>query len=158
MEMDIRLMKRNLLVYRQELQEKGMSSLNKVMIIGNLGADPEIRNAGNGNPVCNLSVATHERWTDKEGQPQERTEWHRVVVWGPQAENCAKYLAKGRQVYVEGSLQTRKYDDKDGTTRYTTEIKAHKVNFLQGGERSPDKPQNNSRRSKKSNELTEPPF
>ena len=108
-------------------------SLNKVMIIGNLGTDPELRFTQGGQAVANFNVATNERWTDKSGQTQERTEWHRVVVWGRQAENCEKYLSKGRQVYVEGRLQTREWDDKDGNKRYTTEIVAQNVQFLSSG-------------------------
>lgn len=112
-----------------------MASLNKVTIIGNLGNDPEVRYTSSGQAVASLSVATHERWKDKDDNPQERTEWHRVSVWGRQGENCGKYLTKGRQVYVEGRLQTRKWQDKDGNDRYTTEIVAQQVLFLQGGER-----------------------
>jgi single-strand DNA-binding protein len=108
-------------------------SLNKVMIIGNLGRDPELRYTQSGSAVANLNIATNESWVDKNQQMQERTEWHRVVVWGRQAENCEKYLAKGRQVYVEGRLQTREWQDKDGVTKYTTEIVAQNVQFLSGG-------------------------
>lgn len=115
-----------------------MASVNKVIVIGNLGDDPEKRVTGSGQAVTTLRIATNERWTDKAGQKQERTEWHRVVVWGPQAENCAQYLAKGRQVYVEGRLQTRQWDDKEGVKRYTTEIVAQRVQFLggKGGEKT----------------------
>ena len=102
-----------------------MASLNKVIIIGNLGADPEVRFTGNGNPVANLRIATTERW-----QGGEKTEWHKVVVFGKQAETCKQYLTKGRQVYIEGRLQTRQWDDKDGNKRYTTEIVAVRVLFL----------------------------
>lgn len=108
-------------------------AVNKVIIIGNLGADPELRYTQTGQAVANLRIATNERWTDKDGQAQERTEWHRVVVWGRQAENCEKYLSKGRQVYIEGKLQTRDWDDRDGNKRYTTEIVAQNVQFLSGG-------------------------
>lgn len=106
-------------------------SLNKVMLIGNLGKDPEVRDV-NGKSVCTFSMATSETWNDKEGQKQERTEWHRVVVWGPQAKPCGEYLAKGRQCYVEGSIRQRQYDDKDGNTKYITEIIAQRVQFLGG--------------------------
>ena len=106
--------------------------LNKAMIIGNLGADPEVRHTQSGSAVANLSVATNEKWTDKSGQKQERTEWHKVTVWGKQAESCEKYLTKGRRVYVEGRIQTRDWEDKDGNKRYTTEIVAHTVTFLGG--------------------------
>lgn len=107
-----------------------MASMNKVILIGNLGADPEKRVTGGGQSVANFNVATTDRWTDKDGQRQERTEWHRIVVWGPQADNCAQYLAKGRQVYVEGSLRTRQWEDRDGNKRYTTEVVAQRVLFL----------------------------
>lgn len=107
--------------------------VNKVIIIGNLGSDPELRYTQGGQAVCNFRVATSDRWKDKDGNVQERTEWHRIVVWGRQAENCEKYLSRGRQVYVEGSLQTREWEDKDGNKRYTTEIKAHNVQFIGGG-------------------------
>jgi single-strand DNA-binding protein len=120
-----------------------MGSVNKVILIGNLGADPELKYTPTGNrPVCNLSVATNEVFKDKTGQRQERTEWHRVTVWGEQAENCHKFLAKGRSVYVEGRLQTRSWDDKEGKKRYSTEIVADRVVFLssaagEGGARRP---------------------
>jgi single-strand DNA-binding protein len=104
-----------------------MASLNKVTLIGNLGADPEVRFTGSGQPVANFSIATTEKW-----QGGEKTEWHRVVVFGKQAENCKEYLSKGRQVYVEGRLQTRQWDDKTGNKRYTTEIIALRVLFLGG--------------------------
>jgi single-strand DNA-binding protein len=106
-------------------------SLNKVMIIGNLGSDPEVRYSQNGAAVGNMTVATNDKWTDKQGQQQEKTEWHRVVIFGKQAENCGKYLKKGRSVYVEGSLQTRSWDD-NGQKRYTTEIVAKNVQFIGG--------------------------
>jgi len=109
--------------------------VNKVILVGNLGADPDMRYTPSGQGVCELRVATSESWNDKNGQRQERTEWHRVVVWGKRAEVCSKYLAKGRQVYVEGRIQTRTYDDKDGNKRYITEIIASDVQFLSGGSR-----------------------
>lgn len=109
-----------------------MASVNKVILIGNLGADPEKRVTGGGQTVVNFNIATTERWTDKTGQKQEKTEWHRIVVWGPQGDNCAQYLAKGRQVYIEGRLQTRQWDDRDGNKRYTTEVVAQRVQFLGG--------------------------
>jgi len=104
--------------------------LNKVMIIGRLGADPELRYAGNGTAITNFNMATDESYTDKEGQKIERTEWHRVIVMGRSAENCANYLGKGSLAYIEGSLQTRKWQDQSGQDRYTTEIKAQRVQFL----------------------------
>lgn len=110
-----------------------MASINKAIIIGNLGADPELRQTQSGTAVCQLSVATNEQWKDQSGTPQERTEWHRVVVFGRQAENVAKYLSKGRSVYVEGRIQTRSWTGDDGQKRYTTEIVAQTVQFLSGG-------------------------
>ncbi|GIW44171.1 MAG: hypothetical protein KatS3mg077_1453 [Candidatus Binatia bacterium] len=106
--------------------------VNKVILIGNLGRDPEVRFTPNGQAVARFSVATTEKWRDQQGQLQERTEWHNVVVWGKQAEACGQYLAKGRQVYVEGRLQTRSYDDKDGVKRQITEVIAQTVRFLGG--------------------------
>jgi single-strand DNA-binding protein len=108
-------------------------SLNKAMIIGRLGQDPELRYTQGGMAMANLNVATNEVWNDKSGQRQERTEWHRVVVFNKQAETAAKYLKKGRQVFVEGRIQTRDWEDKDGNKRYMTEIVATTVTFLDGG-------------------------
>src|SRR5687768_585179 len=107
-----------------------MAGVNKVIVVGRLGADPELKTITGGNSVCRLSVATSENWTDKQGQKQERTEWHKVVVWGKLAELCGKYLSKGRQCYVEGRLQTRSWEDQQGQKRYTTEIVANTVQFL----------------------------
>jgi single-strand DNA-binding protein len=107
-----------------------MASINKVILIGNLGADPEMRNTPSGQPVTTLRLATNERWTGKNGEQNERTEWHRVIVWGKQAEICNEYLRKGRQVYVEGRIQTREWQDKEGQKRYTTEIVAQTVQML----------------------------
>jgi single-strand DNA-binding protein len=112
-----------------------MASVNKVILIGNLGRDPELRYTQSGQAVTNFTIATSERFTDRSGDQQERTEWHRIVVWGKTAENCAQYLAKGRSVYVEGRLQTREWEDKEGNKRQTTEISAQRVQFL-GGPRS----------------------
>ncbi|NDE14124.1 single-stranded DNA-binding protein [bacterium] len=109
-----------------------MASLNRVLIIGNLGQDPELRYTPNQVAVATLSVATTDYRPGADGQRQEVTEWHRVVVWNKQAENCAKYLAKGRTVFVEGKLQTRSWEDKNGQKRYTTEIVAQNVQFLGG--------------------------
>jgi len=114
-----------------------MSSVNKVILIGNLGADPEVKFTPSNRAVCTLRIATSESFKDKAGQKQERTEWHRIIVWGEQGENCGKYLAKGRTVYVEGKLQTRSWDDKDGTKKYATEIIADRVNFLGSGQKKP---------------------
>jgi len=111
-------------------------SVNKVILIGNLGAKPEIKYLPSGQAVCELRLATNEVFNDKNNQRQERTEWHRVVVWGKTAENCAQYLDKGRSCYVEGRLQTRSWDDKTtGEKKYMTEIVASQVTFLGGGER-----------------------
>ena len=109
-----------------------MGSVNKVILIGNLGADPELKYTPSQRPLCNLRIATTEVYKDKAGVRQEKTEWHRVTVWGDQAENCNKYLAKGRSVYVEGRLQTRSYD-KDGQKHYATDIVADRVVFLGSG-------------------------
>lgn len=105
-------------------------SLNKVMIIGRLGQDPELRCATTGMAICRFSVATDESYQDRDGQRQEKTEWHRVVTFQKQAENCSNYLHKGSLVFVEGSLSTNKWTDQQGQTRYTTEIKAQRVQFL----------------------------
>lgn len=104
--------------------------LNKVMIIGRLGRDPELRYSQSGMPIASLNVATDESYMDKDGNKVDRTEWHRVSVFQKAAENCANFLAKGSLVYVEGSLQTRKWQDQQGQDRYTTEIKAQRVQFL----------------------------
>jgi single-strand DNA-binding protein len=110
-----------------------MASVNRVILIGNLGADPEVRQTPGGVPVANFSVATSEAWNDGQGHRQERTDWHRIVAWGKLAEVCAKFLVKGRQVFVEGRLQTNKWQDREGHARYTTEIQAQRVTFLGGG-------------------------
>lgn len=109
-----------------------MASVNKVILIGNLGKDPELRFTRDGQGVANFTLATNERWRDKDGQNQERTEWHRIVVWGKTAENCAQYLQKGRSCYIEGRIQTREWEDKEGNKRQTTEIVAQNVTFLGG--------------------------
>lgn len=107
--------------------------VNKAILIGNLGRDPELRQTGSGTSVCEFSLATTERYTDGSGNRQERTEWHRIIVWGRQGENAARYLTKGRQVYVEGRIQYRDWEDKDGNKRTTTEIVAMSVQFLSDG-------------------------
>ena len=109
-----------------------MRGINKVILIGNLGKDPEIRYTRDGTAVANLNLATSESWNDANGQRQERTEWHRVVAWSKLAEIAKEYLSKGRQVYIEGKLQTRSWEDKDGQKRYTTEIKADQMVMLGG--------------------------
>lgn len=108
-------------------------SVNMAILVGNLGKDPEVRFTQNGRAVANFSVATSEVWTGQDGNRQERTEWHNVVVWGKQAESCGQYLAKGRQVFVQGNIRTRSYEDKTGNTRYVTEVVAQRVQFLGGG-------------------------
>lgn len=105
-------------------------SVNKVILIGRLGKDVELRYANNGKAVANFSMAMGEQWTDRDGKKQEKTEWANIVCWDKQAENCSKYIFKGSQVYVEGKLQTRSYDDKSGTKRYVTEVVAQQVKFL----------------------------
>ena len=117
-----------------------MASINKVILIGNLGRDPELRYTKDGRAVANFTLATNERWRDRDGNNQERTEWHRIVVWEKQAENCAQYLQKGRSVYVEGRLQTREWEDKEGHKRHTTEIVAQNVTFLGGRGEGPGRP------------------
>ena len=108
-------------------------SVNKVILLGRLGQDPELRYTPSGAAVANFSVATNEAWTDKNsGQKQERTEWHRIVVWGKQAELCNQYLNKGKQVYLEGKLQTRQWQDQSGQTKYSTEVHAQTIRFLGG--------------------------
>ena len=110
-----------------------MGSVNKVILVGNLGRDAELRYTPGGSAVATLNMATTEVWNDKQGQKQEKTEWHRVILWGKQAESLQEYLTKGKQIYVEGRLQTRQWDDKDGNKRYTTEIKADRITLLGGG-------------------------
>ena len=113
-----------------------MASLNRVEIIGRLGQDPEQRSMPNGTAVTNVSIATSERWKDKQtGEDQERTEWHRVVFFGRLAEVCAQYLRKGSQAFVAGSLRTRKWQDRDGVDRYTTEVVARELVMLGGTRR-----------------------
>lgn len=109
-----------------------MASVNKAIILGNLGQDPELRYTPNGAAVCTLNIATTDVRKDQSGARQENTEWHRVVVWNKQAENCSKYLSKGRSVYVEGRIQTRSWDDQNGQKRYSTEIVAQTVQFVGG--------------------------
>ena len=110
-----------------------MGSVNKVILVGNLGRDAELRYTPGGAAVATLNLATTEVWNDKSGQKQEKTEWHRIVLWGKQAESLQEYLTKGKQIYVEGRLQTRQWDDKDGNKKYTTEIKADRITLLGGG-------------------------
>ena len=109
-----------------------MSGVNKVILVGNLGSDPDMKYTPSGQAVCEFSLATSESWNDKNGTKQEKTEWHRIVVWGKRAEVCSKYLAKGRQAFVEGRITTRTWE-KDGQKHYKTEIVANDVQFLGGG-------------------------
>lgn len=116
-----------------------MRGVNKVILVGNLGRDPEVRYTRSGTAVATLSLATTSTWTDQNGQRQDRTEWHRVVAWSKLAEIAKEYLSKGRQVYIEGRLQTRSWDDRDGNKRYTTEVVADQMVMLGGrGEVSRD--------------------
>lgn len=109
-----------------------MASVNKVILVGNLGRDPEVRYMASGEAVCNFSIATTDTWKDKNGQKQERTEWHNIVMYRRLAEIAGEYLKKGRPVYIEGRLQTRKWQDKNGQDRYTTEIIADQMQMLGG--------------------------
>ena len=106
--------------------------INKAILVGNLGQDPEMRYTQSGQPLTTFSVATNRRWTGTDGEPQEETTWHNIVAWGKLAEICNEYLSKGRQVYVEGRLQTRQYEDREGVTRYRTEIVALDMQMLGG--------------------------
>lgn len=110
-----------------------MAGINKAILVGRLGSDPEVRYTPSGVAVANFSIATSEEWKDKDtGEKKERTEWHRIVAWSKLGEICGEYLSKGRQVYVEGRIQTRSWEDRDGNKRYTTEIVASDVQFLGG--------------------------
>ena len=109
-----------------------MASVNKVILIGNLGSDPEVRYTNSGSAVANFNIATNENWTNRDGNREERTEWHRIVCWGKTAELCGEYLSKGRTVYIEGRLQTREWETKEGQKRTTTEVIAQSVVFLGG--------------------------
>jgi single-strand DNA-binding protein len=109
-----------------------MASVNKVIVLGNLGSDPEVRYTPSGKAVANFSLATSEKYTNKDGEKEEKTEWHRIVAWGRLGEICGEYLSKGSQIYIEGRLQTRTWEDRDGNKRYTTEIVAHTMQMLGG--------------------------
>ncbi|MCF8256362.1 MAG: single-stranded DNA-binding protein [Flavobacteriales bacterium] len=132
-----------------------MAGVNKVILVGNLGADPEVKTLESGTKVATIRLATTERYKDRDGNPQERTEWHNVVLWRGLAEITEKYLKKGRQVYIEGSLQTRKWTDQNGADRYTTEIIAREMNMLggTGGAGADSSPASNS----SSHQVSEPP-
>ena len=135
-----------------------MNGINKAIIVGTLGKDPDVKYLSSGNAVANLSVATSEKWKDKQtGEMQERTEWHRVSMFGAVAEVAGKYLAKGSQVYLEGKIQTRKWQDKDGQDRYSTEIVANQMQML-GGKRSDEqasKPKSEPKAPPKSEDFDE---
>jgi single-strand DNA-binding protein len=118
----------------RHIHQKGFGmGINKVILIGNLGKDPELRYTPGGQAVATFSLATTERWNDRNGQRQDRTEWHNIVVWGKQAETVNQYLKKGRSVFIEGRITNRSWDDKDGNKRYKTEIVATNFQFLGGG-------------------------
>src|SRR4051812_1034149 len=121
------------LASRRSYREAVMAGVNKAMLLGRLGVDPEVRFTGGGQAGANFRIATQEAWAGKDGNKKERTEWHRIVVWGKQAENCGKYLKKGRECFVEGRIQTREWTNKEGQKQYTTEIVANNVVFLSGG-------------------------
>lgn len=123
-------------------------TVNKVTLIGRLGADPEIKYTSSGTSVANFNIATNEVWKDKEGNTQERTEWHRIVAWQKPAEIISQYLKKGSRVYLEGKLQTRDWEDKDGIKRYTTEVVVDKVEFLESSD-SGNRQQKSSNKSDK---------
>lgn len=147
-------------------------SVNKVILVGNLGKDPELRYTASGTAVANFSLATTERYKDRDGNSQEKTEWHNIVVWRQLAEICGKYLTKGKQIYIEGKIQTRSYDDRDGNKRYITEIVVDQMQMLgragddnsgggsSGGyqrrEQRQERPTSNSRPQQ--NQYEEPPF
>ena len=132
-----------------------MIGVNKVTLIGNLGADPETKKTASGQSITLFNLATSNAWTNREGQRQEHTEWHRIVVWGKLAETCAEYLSKGRKAYIEGRLQTRSWEDDKGQKRYTTEVVASQVLFL-GGNPSGEKRSEYS--SSSSSYASEPAF
>ena len=113
-----------------------MASVNKAILIGNLGADPEVRYTPSGTAVANFNIATHEQWTNRDGEKEERTEWHRIVAWSRLGEICGEYLRKGSQIYIEGKIQTRAWEDRDGNKRYTTEVVGDNMTML--GKRSDD--------------------
>ena len=113
-----------------------MPSVNKVILIGNLGKDPEVRHTQSGATVVNFSIATNEAWNNKDGEREERVEWHKIVAFGKLADICGQYLTRGKQVYIEGKLQTRSWDDRDGNKRYTTEIVASRMTMLGVGQQS----------------------
>jgi len=128
--------------FKHKTKEKKMS-VNKTLLLGRLGRDPETKALATGTTICNFSVATDESWTDKQGQKQSKTEWHKIVVFGKLAEVCGQYLSKGREVFVEGKNQTRSYDNKEGVKVYVTEVNATSVQFI-GGEKTGNNTPNTS--------------
>ena len=130
------------------------NGINRVTLIGNLGAAPELRHTNSGAAVVNISLATNESYKDRDGKMVDNTEWHRVVAFGKLAEICDKYLSKGRQIYVEGKLQTREWKDRDGNTRYTTEVKAREVLFLGGEDRQSSNPSGRPQQKQKDKGVT----
>lgn len=132
-----------------------MSSVNKVILIGNLGKDPEVRNLPDGGAITNFSIATTDSWKDKSGEKQEKTEWHRISTFQKLAEICGTYLKKGSQVYIEGRLQTRKWTDKDGAEKYYTEIIADKMQMLGNKSAAGESSQHNEKKSEKANQSKE---
>ena len=121
-----------------------MAGVNKIILVGNLGKDPEFKELEGDNAMCKFSVATPRRWTDRQGNKQERTDWHNIVTWGKQAHNCFRYLAKGKLVYVEGRMERKEYKDKDGRPQYFHQVQAYKVQFL-GGKADDDAPRTTGR-------------
>lgn len=136
-----------------------MASLNKVMLIGNLGKDPEVRFTASGQAVASFSLATSEKFKGKSGEWEERTEWHNITLWGKLAEIAGEYLSKGKTIYIEGRLQTRKWQDKSGNDRYTTDIVGDKMQMLSAkGERSGGSDSSSASRPSSSSNYEEPPF
>jgi single-strand DNA-binding protein len=133
------------------------NGLNKVILIGNLGRDPEVRYTPGGLAVANFSMATSETWTNKEGEKETRTEWHRIVAWGKLGEICGEYLSKGKQIYIEGRIQTREWEDKEGNKRYTTEIIALQMLML-GSRESADESRPSPSSDMETPNLPEPPI
>ena len=109
-----------------------MAGVNKIILVGNLGRDPEFRELENDNALCKFSVATMRQWKDRDGNKQQHTEWHNIITWGKQAQNCHRYLTKGKQVYVEGRMERQEYKDKDGRPQYYHQVQAYMVQFLGG--------------------------
>ncbi len=133
------------------------NGLNKAILIGNLGRDPEVRYTPGGLAVANFSMATSETWTNKEGEKETRTEWHRIVAWGKLGEICGEYLSKGKQIYIEGRIQTREWEDKEGNKRYTTEIIALQMLML-GSRESADESRPSPSSDMETPNLPEPPI